>query len=80
MIDEDPEARALLPFQPTFTYPIFGEKEMIYGYKNLQIEVNMASGSLKQYLNVTYDEKLDSQADDIEGTLFKFIPSGKPVP
>ena len=37
----------------------------------------MASGSLKQYLNVTYDEKLESQADDIEGTLFKFIPSGK---
>lgn len=37
----------------------------------------MASGSLKQYLNVTYDEKLDSQADDVEGTLFKFVPTGK---
>ncbi|KAH8090348.1 histone acetyltransferase type B catalytic subunit [Filobasidium floriforme] len=75
VIDEDPEARALLPFNPAFTYPIFGEKEKIYGYKGLQVEVNMVSGSLKQYLNVTYDEKLESQADDIEGTLFKFIPS-----
>ena len=40
----------------------------------------MASGSLKQYLNVTYDEKLDSQADDVEGTLFKFVPTGKLEP
>ena len=39
VIDEDPEARALLPFGPAFTYPIFGEKEKIYGYKGLQVEV-----------------------------------------
>jgi histone acetyltransferase 1 len=39
VIDEDPEARALLPFNPAFTYPIFGEKEKIYGYKGLQVEV-----------------------------------------
>jgi hypothetical protein len=40
VIDEDPEARVLLPFQPKFTYPIFGEKELIYGYKGLSVEVS----------------------------------------
>jgi hypothetical protein len=43
VIDEDPEARVLMPFNPTFTYPIFGEKEKIYGYKGLQIEVRSLS-------------------------------------
>lgn len=99
VMEEDPEARVLLPFHPTFTYPIFGDQEMIYGYKGLSIEVsqdefvthsyglrrslafnartlqlNMTSGSLHQYLKISYTEKVDSQADDIEGTLFKFIP------
>lgn len=46
MIDEDPEARALLPFNPAFTYPIFGEKEKIYGYKGLQVEVRQCDISI----------------------------------
>lgn len=39
----------------------------------------MASGSLKEYLSITYREKINSTAtpaDDIEGILYKFIPSG----
>lgn len=31
---------AVEPFHPTFTYPIFGDKEKIFGYKQLQIEVS----------------------------------------
>lgn len=30
---------AVEPFHPTFTYPIFGEREKIFGYKQIQIEV-----------------------------------------
>lgn len=33
---------------------------------------------MKQYLNIEYSDKLESEdtpADDIEGTLYKFIPS-----
>lgn len=33
------EAQTVEPFGPTFTYPIFGEQEKIYGYKGLQIKV-----------------------------------------
>ncbi|KAJ8482138.1 hypothetical protein ONZ51_g5563 [Trametes cubensis] len=65
-------------FHPTFTYPIFGEEEKIYGYKELSIDLKFASGSLVQYLNVRYAEKLPSSStvDDVEGTISKFIPPG----
>ncbi|KXN82637.1 Histone acetyltransferase type B catalytic subunit [Leucoagaricus sp. SymC.cos] len=65
-------------FHPTFTYPIYGDDEKIYGYKDLVIDLRFASGSLAQYLNVQYSEKLPSSStvDDVEGTLAKVIPSG----
>ncbi|CAE6415522.1 unnamed protein product [Rhizoctonia solani] len=62
-------------FHPTFTYPIFGDKETIYGYADLKISLFFASGSLSMFLNVTSTAKLPSKtADDVEGTLYKFIP------
>lgn len=37
----------------------------------------MASGSLAQYLNISYSKKLSSSTvDDVQGTLAKFIPTG----
>jgi histone acetyltransferase 1 len=29
------------PFSPAFTYPIFGEKETIFGYRGLDIKVEL---------------------------------------
>ncbi|GHJ85651.1 hypothetical protein NliqN6_2053 [Naganishia liquefaciens] len=72
------DRQALEPFHPTFTYPIFGDKEVIFGYKGLKVRIDMASGSLREYLSITYREKINSTAtpaDDIEGILYKFIPS-----
>ncbi|KAL5528913.1 hypothetical protein ACEPAG_4887 [Sanghuangporus baumii] len=65
-------------FHPTFTYPIYGEEEKIYGYRDLVIDLRFASGSLVQYLKIEYSEKLPSSStvDDVEGTLKKFIPAG----
>ncbi len=38
--EEDPSELDLVePFGPKFTYPIFGDKETIFGYKGLNIEV-----------------------------------------
>ncbi|KAF8590494.1 histone acetyltransferase type B catalytic subunit [Ramaria rubella] len=62
-------------FHPTFTYPIFGEEEKIYGYQNLRVDLKFASGSLAQYLSVKHTHALPKTADDVEGTLYKFIPS-----
>ncbi|KAF9654079.1 histone acetyltransferase type B catalytic subunit [Thelephora ganbajun] len=65
-------------FSPTFTYPIYGEDEKIYGYKNLTIDLRFASGSLHQYLNVRYASKLSSSStvDNVEATMSEFIPPG----
>ncbi|KIK99725.1 hypothetical protein PAXRUDRAFT_452578 [Paxillus rubicundulus Ve08.2h10] len=65
-------------FQPTFTYPIYGEDEKIYGYQDLVIDLRFASGSLAQFLSVHYAEKLvaSSTVDDVEGTLKQFVPPG----
>ncbi|KAF8558516.1 acyl-CoA N-acyltransferase [Imleria badia] len=65
-------------FYPTFTYPIYGEDEKIYGYQDLVIDFRFASGSLAQFLSVRYAGKLpaSSTVDDVEGVLSSFIPLG----
>ncbi|KIM49513.1 hypothetical protein M413DRAFT_15557 [Hebeloma cylindrosporum] len=72
------EGESYEKFHPSFTYPIYGEDEKIYGYRDLSIDLRFASGSLEQYLSVIYSEKLPSTStvDDVEGTLREFIPSG----
>ncbi|GAA5848528.1 hypothetical protein JCM8547_004540 [Rhodosporidiobolus lusitaniae] len=65
-------------FAPTFVYPIFGEQETIFGYKGLEIDYRFASGSLAQYLHVSFESKFPEtatvKADDPEKTLYEFIP------
>ncbi|KAJ2930049.1 hypothetical protein H1R20_g7005, partial [Candolleomyces eurysporus] len=62
-------------FHPAFTYPIYGEDETIYGYKDLAIDLRFASGSLAHYLSVSYAEKLAaSTTDDAQATLSEYIP------
>ncbi|KAG6379181.1 acyl-CoA N-acyltransferase [Boletus reticuloceps] len=65
-------------FHPTFTYPIYGEDEKLYGYQDLVIDFRFASGSLAQFLSVRYAEKLpaSSTVDDVEGIFSPFIPPG----
>lgn len=67
-------------FAASFTHQIFGENERIFGYKNLRIDIFCLSSSLDFYLNVEYEEKLNSKkyqqikADDIEATLRPWMP------
>ncbi|RXK37212.1 histone acetyltransferase type B catalytic subunit [Tremella mesenterica] len=71
------ERQNVQPFHPEFTYPIFGEEEMIFGYKNLDVSLEFSSGSLRQHLTISHSAQLSSSAtppDDIEGILYKFIP------
>jgi len=62
-------------FHPKFTYPIFGEDEKIYGYKDLVIDLKFASGSLAQHLSINAASKLSSSTvDDVQETLGAVIP------
>ncbi|KAF8321539.1 histone acetyltransferase type B, partial [Clavulina sp. PMI_390] len=74
--DTSPNDPTAKPFHPRFTYPIFGEDEKIYGYNDLVINLSLASGSLAMCFTMKHSAKLPaSTVDDVEGTLYKFIPS-----
>lgn len=55
----DSEEGQLASFKPSFTYPIFGETEQVFGYKDLEIILAFDSKNFTPFLNVKYTEKLD---------------------
>ncbi|AGO13866.1 AaceriAGL001Wp [[Ashbya] aceris (nom. inval.)] len=63
-------------FSPTFTYPIFGQAEQIFGYQDLNLLLAFDSVTFKPFLNVKYSKKLERGMDDVEGSLLKFLPEG----
>lgn len=55
---------AAKPFQPNFTYPIFGDSESVFGFKDLVIFLCFDSVTFLPFLNVKYSQKLADK--DIE--------------
>ncbi|KAG0380175.1 histone acetyltransferase 1 [Mortierella sp. AD032] len=71
--DDDDEGEDIIEFNPVFTYPIFGEQEQIFGYKDLMINLEFASGSLTSCFSMGYKEKKPT-ADKIYATMKDFLP------
>lgn len=73
--------RTLSSFHPQFTYPIFGDEERIFGYRNLKLNLRFASHDLRPNLEVLYDKKFkavgDTKATDIAETLKEWAPEGE---
>lgn len=71
----------LSAFQPEFTYPLFGEDETIFGYKNLSIKLRFAAHDLRSHLHISYDEKFkpvdDIEPVDLVATFKEFLPEGE---
>ncbi|KAK1040430.1 histone acetyltransferase 1 [Friedmanniomyces endolithicus] len=65
-------------FQPSFTYPIFGEEERVFGYKDLSITLSFAAHDLQPRLKIKHG-KLFSEGDvkptDIQEALAEFLPT-----
>ncbi|KAG1139233.1 hypothetical protein G6F37_009881 [Rhizopus arrhizus] len=63
-------------FNPDFTYPIFGDHETIFGYKDLSIKLQYTSGSLVPYLKVDYSSKYNGSypIDNITKVLNEHLP------
>ncbi|KAI9278726.1 acyl-CoA N-acyltransferase [Phascolomyces articulosus] len=72
-------------FEPAFTYPIFGEQEVVFGYKGLSIQISYTSGSLRIYPRNDYKEKyvaassssastIPESADDVSSMILDFLP------
>lgn len=62
-------------FKPTFTYPIYGDSEQIFGYKNLQIFLAFDSITFKPFVNVKYDAKLNNEIEDVQKLLLDKLAS-----
>merc|ERR1712055_821391 len=61
-------------FGPGMSHLIFGQKENIFGYSNLKINLFYTAGKLTQYYSKAFDEKIPSdvggvEPDDIEEKL-----------
>lgn len=73
--------RDIAKFHPSFTYPIFGESETIYGYKGLKVRLRFAAHDLKPYLEVKWSSKIktvgDVAAEDVEERLRANLPKGQ---
>lgn len=69
----EPEGTAI-NFKPSFTYPIFGDSETIFGFKNLVIFLCFDHFTFYPFLNVKYDGKLNDQVIDPKDTLMKLLP------
>ncbi|CAI4053353.1 hypothetical protein N7582_005702 [Saccharomyces uvarum] len=64
-----------IQFSPLFTYPIYGDSEKIYGYKDLVIHLAFDSIAFKPYVNVKYSSKLnDDDIINVEEKLLSFLP------
>ncbi|CAD5122822.1 DgyrCDS11227 [Dimorphilus gyrociliatus] len=54
-------------FHPDMTHQLFGEKETIFGYKDLKIDIFCTAANLYTYIRVKYSEKIDpAKADGVE--------------
>ncbi|KAK4460250.1 acyl-CoA N-acyltransferase [Cladorrhinum samala] len=74
----DGSIKTLSKFLPKFTYPIFGDAEEIFGYKNLIINVRYNATDMRPHLAVTYSKKFsavgETEATDITGILKNYLP------
>lgn len=51
-------------FKPEYTHQIFGDEEIIFGYKNLRIDYYLTPGLLHAYIGLKCKEKITAQRFD----------------
>ncbi|KAL8400299.1 hypothetical protein RB594_000613 [Gaeumannomyces avenae] len=65
-------------FNPSFTYPIFGDDERIFGYQDLRISLRYHVADMRPHLKVKSGKKFKSlgatEPTDIEGILREHLP------
>lgn len=65
-------------FKPEYTHQIFGDEEVIFGYKNLRINYYLTPGLLDAYIGLSYKEKVSPQRfegiepDDVFASFVEF--------
>src|SRR5579859_829421 len=69
-----------LVFHPSYTYPIFGDAETIYGYKGLSVKLHFAKWDMKTHVKVSWTQKIPdtvgTETEDVLETLKEYLPEG----
>ena len=64
-----------IAFNPEFTHQLFGDTEMIFGYKDLRIKMYYTASKLRLYFSIEFKDKVDLkategiEADDVISTI-----------
>ncbi|KAM0726479.1 Histone acetyltransferase type B catalytic subunit [Formica fusca] len=53
-------------FKPEMTYQVFGDREIIFGYQDLKVQLFYSAGCLETYLGMTYTEKINAEYEGVE--------------
>nr|XP_006636572.2 PREDICTED: histone acetyltransferase type B catalytic subunit [Lepisosteus oculatus] len=68
-------------FHPEYSHQLYGDDEVAFGYKGLQIQLYYTAGNLNTLFKIKYTakvtEKFDCvEPDDVEGKIREVIPAG----
>ena len=53
-------------FKPKYTYPIFGDEESVFGYKDLIISLYLSSAGLDPFLKLQYSQAVQYKGDGVK--------------
>ncbi|KAL5108305.1 hypothetical protein TcWFU_000087 [Taenia crassiceps] len=82
LIREKEDLDAEDSFMPDMTHQVFGESEIIFGYKDPNITIAYMAGSLSTFVDIKYSEKISQSVsggvkpDDILKSLSNVYPQG----
>uniref|UniRef100_A0A6Q2X063 Histone acetyltransferase type B catalytic subunit n=1 Tax=Esox lucius TaxID=8010 RepID=A0A6Q2X063_ESOLU len=68
-------------FHPEYSHQLYGDDEVAFGYKGLQIQLYYSAGNLSTLFKVKYTSKVTEtfdcvEPDDVEGKIREIIPAG----
>ncbi|KAM7223876.1 Acyl-CoA N-acyltransferase [Rhypophila decipiens] len=70
--------KTITTFRPQFTYPIFGDEEQIFGYKDLRIQLRFHASDMRPNVQVTFKDQFqaigETEPTDIDGIMKEFLP------
>jgi hypothetical protein len=61
-------------FHPKYTHQIFGEDEMIVGFKNYKLNIYYHASSLSTFMEQSFESKMTKDADPLTLLTKKPIP------
>jgi histone acetyltransferase 1 len=69
------------PFNPEFTYPIFGEDEQIFGYTKPVLALDFRATDMRPRIDFSYEKKFTAIGKtvgmDVVEMIKEFLPEGK---